>query len=78
MASAIPNIYCGKIISPTEFQDVLHLQYNLLLFNIISQYDGCTVKFLISYALSCKVGELVCTYHNESRDILGYIAYDRF
>ena len=50
----------------------------MLLLNLPAQCNSCTAKFVISYALSCKVGELVKTCYNESKDILGYIACNSY
>jgi len=68
------NTYCGTLLLPTEFTDKLRLRYKLPLLNTPSQCDGCTAKFSVSYSLSCKVGGLIKTRHDESRDTIGCIA----
>ena len=46
--------------------------------NLPVQCDGYTTKFVISHTLSCKVGRLVKTRYDESKDTLGCMACNGF
>jgi hypothetical protein len=70
----MPNTFCGTTLSSSEFTDELRMRYKLPLLNTPSQCDGCTAKFSISHALSCKIGGLIKTRHDESRDTIGCMA----
>ena len=50
-------------------------RYGLELLCSSSYCDGCTAQFTTSHALSCKVGGLVSSIHNEGRDTTSYLAY---
>ena len=49
-------------------------RYGLKNLNTPSHCDGCTSEFSTTHALSCKVGTLIHSRHDESRDTLGCLA----
>lgn len=68
------SIYCGAILSPSEFADELRQRCKLPLLDTPLQHDGCTAKFSVSHSLACKVGRLIKSRHDESRDTLACMA----
>ena len=57
-----------------EIRDKLRDRYKLGLLVSPSHYDGCNNSFTTSRALACKVGGLIHSRHDESRDSTGYLA----
>ena len=72
--AATPSFICGTILSALELRDELRDRYGLEILNTPSHYDGCTSKISTTHALSCKVGDLIPSRHDESRDTLGCLA----
>ena len=75
---AIPNKACGTVLSTVEFRDELCDRYGLDILNASSHCDGCNSKFSTVHALGCKVGGLIHSRHDESRDSLVFLACVRF
>ena len=46
--------------------------------NTPSHFNGCTSKFSTTHALSCKVGGLIHSRDDESRDTLGCLSFAGF
>ena len=64
----------GTILSVLELRDELRDRYGLKILNTPSYYDSCTSELSTTHALSCKIGELIHSRHDESRDTLGCLA----
>ena len=69
-----PNNMCTTVLSSVEFRDELRDRYGLNILTTPSHCDGCNTKFSTTHALGCKVGGLIHSRHDESRDSLGWIA----
>ena len=65
---------CGTVLSAVEFRDELRDRYGLHILNTLSHCDGCNTKLLTTHALGYKVGSLIHSRHDESRDSLGWLA----
>ena len=65
---------CGTVLSAVEFRDELHDRYGLNILNAPSHCDGYNTKFSTTHALGCKVGGIIHSLHDESRDSLGWLA----
>ena len=76
--AVIPSFVCGAALSLTEFRDEIRNRYGLVVLNAEIYFDGCGAKFTPSYALSYKVGGLIHTRHDESRDAIGALASQSF
>ena len=74
----MPRFVCGTTLSPIDFCDKLRSRYGLAILNAETNCDGCGAKFTPSYALSCKVGGLIHTRHDEIRDAIGLLASQSF
>ena len=72
------NNPCGTVLSVVEFRDELSDRYGMKLLDSPSHCDGCNDQFSTTHALSCKVGGLIHSRHDESRDSLGCLACARF
>ena len=53
-----------------EFRNELRDRYGMKLLNSLSHCDGCNEKKSTTHAFSCKVGGLIHSRHDESRDSL--------
>ena len=71
---ATPNNLCGTVLSAVEFRDELRDRYGMKLLDSPSHCDGCNKQFSTSHALSYKVGGLIHSRHDESRNVLGCLA----
>lgn len=74
--AATPSHACSTVLSPIEFRDKLRDRLKLL--NTPSHYNGCTTPFSVHHALSCKVGGLVHSRHDEGRDAIGCLVCASF
>ena len=72
--AATPSFICGTILSALEFKDELKDRYGMKILNTPSHCDGCTSEFPTTHALSYKVGGLIHSRHDESRETLGCLA----
>jgi hypothetical protein len=54
-----------KITRFLEFRDSLRLRYRLTPTALPTSCDGCTKKFPVEHAMSCKAGGLVLLRHND-------------
>ena len=71
--AATPNNMCSTVLSAVEFRDEFRDRYGFQILNTPSQCDGCNTKFPTSHAC-CKVGGIIHSRHDESRDSLGWLA----
>ena len=71
---AIPNSMCGTVLSAVEFRYELRNRYGLDILNAPLHCDGYNDKFSTTHALGCKVGGLIHSHHDESRDSLWFLA----
>ena len=69
--AATPNNMCGTVLSAIEFRDELRDRYGLHILNTPLHCDGCNTKLSTFHALGCKVGGIIHSRHDESRDSLG-------
>eukprot|EP00978_Attheya_sp_CCMP212_P006633 scaffold15402_cov35-Attheya_sp.AAC.1 len=66
------RIVNGTELSAKEFRDATHLRYGQVPPNFPTTCDGCSCNNLsVQHALSCKVGGLVISRHDEIKDKLG-------
>ena len=72
------SFVCGTTHSPTEFRDKIRSRYGLALLKSATHCDGCGAKFASSHALSCELGSLIHTRHDDSRDAIGVLASQGF
>ena len=72
--AAMPSNICGTTLSSMEFRDELRLRYGLKLKQTSGKCDGRDAKFSFSHALSCKVGGLIHSRHDECRDMVSILA----
>jgi len=63
--TATPDRLNGTELSEEEFRDSLRLRYGLRPNNLPQQCDGCSARFSVAHALSCKRGGLIGARHNE-------------
>ena len=75
---ATPSFVHGAVLSTLEFRDELIDHLGLKFSNTPSHCDGYTSEFSTIHALSCKVGGLIHSRHDESCDPLGYLSYANF
>ena len=68
LAVATNNLY-GTVLSAVEFRDDLRDQYKMNIFDSPSHCDERNSSFSTTHALSCKVGDLIHSYNDESRDM---------
>ena len=61
----MPDALNGTDLSAEEFQDSLRLCYGLQPKSLPDCCNGCTKKFLVDHAMSCKTGGLVLLCHND-------------
>ena len=76
--AAIPNNDYNTVLSAVEFRDELRDRYELGVLDSPSHYDGCNNSFTTTHALACKVGGLIHSRHDESRDSVVFFAYAGF
>ena len=69
-----PSFICGTFLSALKFRDELRDRYGLEILNTPSHCDGCNSKFSSTHIISCKVGDLIHSLHDESRNTLGCLA----
>jgi hypothetical protein len=60
-----PNTLNGTELSEEEFRDNLRLRFGLQPLSLPEECDGCSKKFSVDHALSCKRGGLVTLRHND-------------
>ena len=73
--AATSNKPCGTVLSAVEFRDELRDRYGLDMFNAPSHCNGCNDKFSTTHALGCKVGGLIHSRHDKSRDSLDFFSF---
>jgi hypothetical protein len=66
--SCIPDRFSGNALTCLEFRDNLYLRYGLKITDLPSKCDGCGCRFSVEHGLSCKIGGLVGTRHDDVRD----------
>ena len=66
--SCIPDRFSGNALTCLEFRDNLCLRYGLKITDLPSKCDGCGNRFSVEHGLSCKIGGLVGTRHDDVRD----------
>ena len=66
------------MLSADEFRDELRDRHFLPLLSTPSHWDGYNSKFSVSHALSCKVGGLIQSRHDESRETISFLAIAGF
>ena len=74
MVSSDTEQHVWHCLSAVEFRDKLCDRYVLDILNAPSHCDGCDAKFSTTHVLDCKVGELIYSRHDESRDSLDFLA----
>jgi hypothetical protein len=73
--SVQPSTVNGTELSAKEFRDATHLRYGQVPPNFPITCDSCSCNnFSVQHALSCKVGGLVISRHDEIKDELGQLA----
>jgi hypothetical protein len=73
--SVQPSTVNGTELSAEEFRDATHLRYAQVPPNFPTTCDGCSCNnFSVQHALSCKVGGLIISRHDEIKDELGQLA----
>eukprot|EP00978_Attheya_sp_CCMP212_P005533 scaffold12431_cov57-Attheya_sp.AAC.8 len=73
--SVQPSTVNGTELSAEEFRDATHLRYGQVPPNFPTTCNGCSCNnFSVQHALSCKVGGLVISRHDEIKDELGQLA----
>ena len=65
------SFICGTVLSVLELRDELRDRYGMQILNTPSHCDGCTLGFSTTHALSCQVGCLIHSRHDESCDTFG-------
>ena len=63
--SIMPDGYNGTVLTGDEFQDSLHIRYGLNPKGLQDRCDGCSDKFCVGRALSCKKGGLITMRHDD-------------
>jgi hypothetical protein len=63
--TVMPDPLNGTDLSAEEFHDSVRLRYGLQPTALPNHCDGCSHKFSVEHALSCKVGGLVMLRHRE-------------
>ena len=58
-----------------EFRDALALRCKKPLLSLPPYCDGCGAVFSVEHALDCRVGGLVCQWHNKVHDAIGDLAF---
>ena len=76
--AANSNNLCGTLLSAVKFRDELRDRYGMKLLDSPSHCDGCNEQLSTSHTLSCKIGGLIHSRHEESCDSLGCLACARF
>ena len=74
----MPSSYCDTTLFPIEFIGKLRLHYLLSLLDSLLQYNICITRFSVPHTLSSKVGGLIRTHYDNSRNILSYIVCTEF
>eukprot|EP00978_Attheya_sp_CCMP212_P009131 scaffold21500_cov58-Attheya_sp.AAC.2 len=72
----LPSTVNGTELSAEAFCNATHLRYAQVPPNCPTTYDRCSScnNFSIQHALSCKVGGLIISRHDEIKDELGQLA----
>ena len=60
-----PDLLNGTVLSSEEFRDSLRLRYGLTPLSLPERCDGCSQKFSVGHAMTCKKGGLVQLRHND-------------
>ena len=63
--TATPDRLNGTELSAEEFRDSLRLRFGLLPSFLPHRCDGCSERFTVEHAMSCKKGGLVVQRHND-------------
>jgi hypothetical protein len=73
--SVLPLTVNGTELSAREFRDATHLRYAQIPPNFPTTYEGCSChNFSIQHALSCNVGSLIISRHDEIKYKLNQLA----
>ena len=63
--TTMPSLLNGTDLSADEFRDSLRLRYGLVPTGLPHRCDGCSDRFTVEHAMSCKKGGLILQRHND-------------
>jgi hypothetical protein len=63
--TTLPDLLNGTELAADEFRDSLRLRFGLAPANLPARCDGCSQRFTVEHAMSCRQGGLVLQRHND-------------
>ena len=63
--TTMPSLLNGTDLSADEFRDSLRIRYGLIPLGLPHRCDGCSDRFTVEHAMSCKKGGLILQRHND-------------